>query len=228
MMKPLEYDVLENLIERKDGESSAAYNAFLHYARLSPLDRGADSVDEKIAKTLGKSLSTVRQYKYTYEWENRVQLIDAYQFKLDFDETRNMMKADREKYVEFNREIKSTMMENLKKTTNVIANLLSYADLIGEEKKTGQVELKDGTTAFLYTKVDMKAKLSDIAVLANSVTKCARAINDLPTEVIENKVASNINLNNLDSQQLDELDEQVAARIRQIEAKAILTSEKIN
>lgn len=227
-MKELEYDVLESLIEKMDGESTPAYTAFLYYAQLTPPERLADDVIAKVAKYMGREHSTVRLYRQNYDWETRAEMVDAYRFKLDFEESREATRADRMKYVEFNREIKTQMMENLKKTTGVIATLIGYADLIGEEKQTGEIETKDGRKVFQFTTVNMKAKVSDIAILANSVAKCARAINDLPTEVIENKVAANVKLDGLDSDALDALDAEVAEQIKKIESRVIMTDGAIN
>lgn len=222
-MKELEIDVLESLIEKLDGESASAYSAFLCYAALAPNERAGEIALPKLMDYTGLSENTLKQYREIHEWQERANLVDAYQFKLNFEETREMMKADRVKYVEFNRQIKDQMMENLLKTTGVISTLISYADLIGEEKKTGEFETKDGRILHQFTTVNMKAKVSDIAVLANAVTKCARAINELPTEIIENKIATNIDLNKLQSSELDDLDEVITKRMKELQANVILT-----
>lgn len=224
IMKEFENDTLEKLIEKMDGESAVAYAAFLFYARLAPSERTANIAYPRIAQHCGKPESTIELWKDNYDWDDRAQTVSAFQFKLDFDEMREATRADREKYIEFNREIKKGMMDNLNKTVGVIATLIGYADLIGEEKKTGEIELADGRIVHQYTTVKMAAKVSDIAILANAVVKCAKVINEFPTEIIENKVV--VDMNNLDkvpNDQLDEFSEKIAKRIDELKTGVIIT-----
>lgn len=221
MSEVINEDVLRELIEKRDTESATAYTAFLKFARLPESDRRSEVANPILAEFTGLSINTIKQYRHDFEWDERASMIDAYHFKLDFEANRKEFEKDRVKYIEHNRQIKEKSIEHLKGMSNVIGQLISYGELIGKEEPTDFVETKDGRTVPTYTVVNMKAKVADIATLMNSMVKLTRLVNDLPTTIIENRVAPE-SLNGKTKDELDAIQEQIAIRRREIEAKQTL------
>jgi hypothetical protein len=204
-MNDIEGLAIEEIIQRYPTESAVEYAGFLEYARLPKHRREDKSGLLEIAEKLGQPSASIVRHKNLYNWDDRVALLDAYEFKREFEQRQSILSKDNERYIEQTRKVKNGLQMQLEKALSVLEGLLDYALMAGREIKTGEILTQDGVLMPTHTRIEMKAKVSDISPLLRAIAHTSRLINDLPTEIVENKIIETSDLSSLTTQEIEEL-----------------------
>lgn len=191
-------EVLNNLTKRRDGESPNAYAAFGHFARMEAKDRVMDKALPIISKKTNLTVWTLREYVTDHKWNERASLIDAYLLKLDILERQKQNAELNLAFIETNRKLKVSMMENLEKGMNLLTAILSDESV-----------------------QEMKFKVTDVGSLVKALKEGVALVNEIPTEVINNRPLAVKDFNSIES--LDELD----ALEAEIDAELAKTSQPV-
>jgi hypothetical protein len=180
-----QYEALGVAIDRLEGETAVAYQAFLIYSGLIGKDRTA----ERVADKTHFPVTSVKAWMSQNQWQDRVANVDAQRWLIDYQEKQKLTEDDNKRFIEENRHIKRETIRAGKKMLQVANNLLDSATMADEIRETGYVITADNRSVPTTTQIFMKAKVSDIPRLVDTAIKASRLAQDLPTEIIDNLVA---------------------------------------
>lgn len=195
-----EWKGLSIAIEKIEGETTQSYQAFLCYAFL----QGTERTYEEVANRTGFNKDTMRMWAHQNKWNERVSAIDATRWLKEFEERESLLKSDNEKFVQANRKIKHQTIEQAEALLKLSSKLITRALDADEVIYGDYVETKDGRMIPTTTTIKMQSKVSDIPRLIDTAVKSIRAVNDLPTEVIERITVSDEDLSNLSIEEIIE------------------------
>lgn len=213
-MSKLSDDVIKELIKRVGGESDAAYSAFCRYAMLDEKERPFEKSIPTLAELVNLSPITLKQYAVVHKWNERVGSIVSYLLMQSIKEQHELNRELNLTFLETNRAVRVELMQNISKTTNLLSNVLNWALIANEEKITGYVTDENGDQVPVTTEVKMAFKPSDIPALFTALKKGVELVNEIPTEIINNRPISNVNINQIDDlAKLDELERKIAEEI---------------
>lgn len=222
-------ELIEKLIEPLDDEPPHAYSAFLFYAQLplSERTKADNQCLEKIAEYTGMTKTTVANYRTNYEWNKRINQIDAYFFTQQYDERREKMRESNLQFAEDMKEIQDKAISIAKKGLAVAEALIDTAALANETKTTDykKVLQDDGTYKVtpMTTTIVMKAELKDVAPLVNAVVKIPRQVMGLPTEALDEPIKIS------DASELEKLsDAELETKLREKQKQIEEISNSIN
>lgn len=168
-------------IEKLTKEPHQAYEAFLQYAWLQYAERTV----ARVVKITGLPEFKIQAWFRAFDWQDRASLVDGMRWNHEFRQREAVLSKDNEKFAEMNRSIKERGLAMSTKMLAVAEKLLGDAEISGNIIETDRVTTADGRSVPLMTQINMKAKISDIPRLASTALLLARAIQDLPTEVLD-------------------------------------------
>lgn len=181
-------EVIRQLTDVEPDESPQAYAAFLYWANLPPSERFQTDTMDHVAEYAGLSLVTVKQYRASFRWTERIKLIDAHFARIQFNQR---VEANREHNLKFaadTREIQDKALKLSKQVLGVVEMLVETAALGSKVHETDYVQAlqKDGThkTVPRTTQVIMEAKVSDIALLLRAGVDVPMKVAGLPIETV--------------------------------------------
>lgn len=210
-----QFDALGIAIAKLDSETPEAYQAFLAYAWLQGVDRTLKNVAEKT----GFAHISCKMWSDDNNWKDRAAVIDGLRWKAEYEHRESIIRADNDKFIQQNREIKEQGIKIGKQMLAVAGNLLNSAELADEVIATDEIETKDGRIVPTYTTIKMKAKISDIPRLVDTAVKVTRLVQDLPTDIIEMDLPVNADLSKLSVEELIELRDKNQRKMREIAAE---------
>lgn len=191
-MIEINHEIIEQLIEKSDAESTTAYSAFLFWAYMPPNQRSNEIAAPLIAKHFGISELTVRQYRSTNEWEKRANQIDAYLFKVSIQQRAEMFQENNKTLANEMREIQKTGIECSKLSLDAVKFLLQSVPIANKVVETDFVKAlqSDGTHKVVACKTELKMELNlrDAANLMREGLRAPISAMGLPTEVIRYSV----------------------------------------
>lgn len=205
-----DWESLGIAIERILGEPADAYAAFLQFAWLS----GAERTTNKVAEITGFALSTVRMWSTSFDWVDRAAVVDGIKWTHEFKKRQAILEKDTLEFADANRKLKTEGLAAAHKMIATANRLLEKAEVVDEVIETGMVETKDGRMVPTTTEIHMKSKISDIPRLVSTAVTVGRLVQDLPTEIIEDRVPIGADLSNLSVEELLELQERNRAEMR--------------
>ena len=205
-----DWESLGIAIERIPGEAADAYQGFLQYAWLN----GAERSSNKVAEITGFPLSTVRMWSTSFDWVDRAAVIDGIKWTHEFKKRQAILEKDTLEFADANRKLKMKGLEASDKMINTALNLLKKAESVDEIIEGDEVETKDGRMVPTTTVIHMKSKISDIPRLVSTAVTVGRLVQELPTEIIEDRVPIGADLSNLSFEELLELQERNRAEMR--------------
>lgn len=215
-------DVLDNLVKRVDGESASAYQAFCAYARLLPTERVFDKAIPVLAASVNLSESTLRQYAVTFKWNDRCALIDSYLLKLDIQERHAQNNELNLQFIETNRQLKLDQMNNNRRMMELTTKVLNWAMLSGEEKIVEWITDKDGNQVPVKTEVVMKFNPSHIPAMVKALKTGIELVNEIPTEVINNRPISDKAIDEIeDFDELQRLEAEVDKEMQEFQSDTV-------
>lgn len=214
-------EVIRELIKRVEGESDAAYSAFCRYALMDEKDRPFEKSIPVLAETSTLSESTIKQYAVNFKWNERVGSIVSYLLMLNIKEQHELNRELNLTFIETNREVRIELMEAIKKTTTLLTKTLNWAMVANEEKVTEWIVDSHGNEVPVKTEVKMAFKPADIPALFTALKKGVELVNEIPTEIINNRPISNVNVSSIeDIAKLDELERQIAEEMAQLDSES--------
>lgn len=180
-MNEISQETISELIKRIEGESPKAHEAFCRYAMLPESQRTIKQAIALLPESTGLAGATIKEYAKLYRWNERVGSIISYLLMLNIREQREINSELNQEFLETNRKIKRQMMTNAQKLSNLLAKKLEDAE-----------------------DSEIKFKPTDYASVVTAMDKAIKLVNEIPTEIINNRPISNSNIDEIDN--MDELD----------------------
>lgn len=186
-----------------DDEPNDAYQAFLCYVSLS----GPARDTETTAIWSGYTKVQCKEWSEIYNWAARADAVDAQRWLYEEQQRQEFCKSDNIEFADKNREIKKQGQDILSKMLGVASKLLDHALEADEIKEIGHATTDDGRRVAIQTITKMTAKVSDIPRLVSTSITMSRLLNDLPTEIVDNRNIIPSNLQSLSWEELQRLEE---------------------
>lgn len=193
-----DWDSLGIAIQRVDGETPDAYQAFLQFCWL----QGSDRTTKEVAKITGFSTHSTSIWSSNHNWAERAAIVDGLRWAHEYKAREATRQKENEKFAKENQSIKEKAMKAANQMLDVAQHLLQSAEIVDDMIETGHVETVDGRMVPTHTVINMKSKVSDIPRLADTAIKISRLVNDLPTEIIASEIPIGSDLKNLTTEEL--------------------------
>lgn len=181
-------DIFTQLTETIDGESAQGYAAFLFWANLPASDRFGETSNEKIADNFGLSPATIKSYRTSYAWNDRIKQLDAHFARLQFNQRVEANKEHNLKFAEEARKIQTDALAVSRQALLVCKNLLDSAALANKPIETDWVLAKQSDGSFKRlprtTTIVMEARVGDVAPLLRAAVDVPTKIAGLPVEAV--------------------------------------------
>lgn len=227
-MAEIAQNIITELIKRNTDreETPQAYAAFLFWAGLPTAERPFSESLQKVIEFSGLSESTLREYRVKFQWDERVNLIDAHLFQLSFLRRNELSAEGDKKFVESNRKFQENVIKVSERGLAVVETLLEKANIAGQLKETDNVRVwtADGSVKYLprTTQIIMDTRLSDVAPLLRSTVDALLKVSGLPTEIVDHRVSKGLG----DKPVTDLSDDEITASRQQIATKKAQIIEK--
>lgn len=165
--------VLQDLIEKRDGEPFHAYSAFAHFARLSEAERFATDVNAQIAGHFQTTVDQIKDWRKEWDWEQRASLIDAYGITSALSNTLQLLKENDKEFVQLNLEYKEKILSARAQLLDVLLDQIGKArkmdwkpsDVVAVYKAITQTEKigKTNTLSLIDTINAQKNRISEMS-----------------------------------------------------------------
>jgi hypothetical protein len=179
-------EILQQLLQSEENESPSAYAGFLFFVNLPVTERYGEGVAERVAEATSSASDTVTTWRAANHWFARVKLIDAHFARMQFNQRFKANEEHNLRFAEKARKLQEEVLENSQLAAQVVKNLLSNINLGMTVKPTDFVKVlqDDGSHKVMpiTTKIEMNAKMSEIASLMNAAASCPSRVAGLPIE----------------------------------------------
>lgn len=219
-MAQINPEIIESLIQKEPDETASGYSVFLYWALLPPAERPNSQALKKLSEIFGLSEGTIRQYRSAYNWDERINTLDAYIFKVQIQTRNELFEKNNEKIANEMREFQEIGMNNARLAMETAKNLLETFAMSNKPIQTDFVKavMPDGSTKAVptTTTIEMSARVSDIAPLMRVAGDLPLRLMGLPTETVRYQTL--VTDKPLSEKTYDELDEEAARLQREIDA----------